>query len=118
MIKSNSAAFTTSIASLIAFDNSEWESRVARERIYTRLLKIAFIRMRSPSNAPPVFRFVGSMDNIAILLSSTSFKKRRISSSVNELFPAPPVPVIPMTGMFFFPSSTTCSKMVAAVFSR
>ncbi len=37
----------------------------------------------------------------AIFLSGNSDKKRRINSSVNEDFPAPPVPVIPSTGVFF-----------------
>ena len=57
--------------------------------------------MRSPSKAPPVFCFVGSIDRIATFLSGNSCKKLRINSSVSELFPAPPVPVIPNTGVFF-----------------
>ena len=68
----------------------------------TRGLKIEFIRMRSPSKAPPVFRFVGSTETIAIFLSLKSIRKRRTSSSTNEDFPAPPVPVIPRTGVLIF----------------
>ena len=71
-----------------------------RLRMNTRLLKIAFMRIRSPSNAPPVFCFVGSIDRIATFLSGSSWRNLRINSSVSELFPAPPVPVIPSTGVF------------------
>src|SRR3979409_482705 len=57
------------------------------------------MRMRSPSSAPPVLRRVGSTDRTAIFsLSPWSRRKRRTSSSVSELLPAPPVPVIPSTG--------------------
>ncbi len=62
---------------------------------------MAFMRIRSPSNAPPVFCFVGSTERIATRLSGNSFKKRRISSSVKEDLPAPPVPVIPRIGVPF-----------------
>ena len=57
------------------------------------------MRIRSPSKAPPVLRFDGSTDTIAILLSLVAIKKRRISSSTKDDLPAPPVPVIPNTGV-------------------
>ena len=100
MIKSKPAVLTISSTSLIAPESSVREPRVARLRMKTRLLKIAFMRIRSPSNAPPVFCFVGSIDRIATFLSGSSRKNRLINSSVSELFPAPPVPVIPRTGVF------------------
>ena len=59
---------------------------------------MAFIRIRSPNNAPPVFLLDGSTDTIAICLSSKSIKNRLTNSSTNEDLPAPPVPVIPNTG--------------------
>ena len=60
---------------------------------------IAFIRMRSPSSAPPDLRRDGSIERIAILSASRwSSRKRRTSSSVSELLPAPPVPVMPSAG--------------------
>ena len=60
---------------------------------------IAFIRMRSPSSAPPDLRRDGSIEMIAILSRSCwSRRKRRTSSSVSELLPAPPVPVTPSVG--------------------
>ncbi|CAI8159306.1 MAG: Uncharacterised protein [Cryomorphaceae bacterium] len=60
---------------------------------------MAFIRIRSPNKAPPVFLFEGSTDTTAMRLSSKSMVKRRTSSSTIELFPAPPVPVIPRIGV-------------------
>ena len=59
---------------------------------------MAFILILSPSNAPPVFRFDGSTETMAMVLSSKSIKKRLTNSSTKEDFPAPPVPVIPNTG--------------------
>ena len=59
---------------------------------------MAFIRIRSPKSAPPVFLLDGSTDTIAICLSSKSIKNRLTNSSTNEDLPAPPVPVIPNTG--------------------
>ncbi len=59
----------------------------------------AFIRIRSPSSAPPPLRRVGSTASTAMRsLSSWSSRKRRTSSSVSEDFPEPPVPVMPSTG--------------------
>ena len=61
---------------------------------------IAFMRMRSPSRAPPLLRRDGSIEITATRrLSSWSRRSRRISSSVREDLPAPPVPVMPSTGI-------------------
>ena len=58
-----------------------------------------FIRIRSPSSAPPPRRRLGSTARTAIRsLSSWSRRKRRTSSSVSEDLPDPPVPVMPSTG--------------------
>ena len=62
---------------------------------------MAFMRMRSPSSAPPLLRRLGSMLMTAMRsASSWSRRRRRISSSVRLLLPAPPVPVMPSTGVF------------------
>ena len=62
--------------------------------------EIAFMRMRSPSSAPPLLRRDGSIETTAIRsASSWSRRRRRISSSVRLDLPAPPVPVIPSTGI-------------------
>jgi hypothetical protein len=79
------------------------KSRVASERMNTRGPcchgEMAFMRMRSPSSAPPLLRRDGSMEMTATRrLSSWSRRRRRISSSVSEDLPAPPVPVMPSTG--------------------
>ena len=94
------------MASPIAAESSLPVSRVASERMKMFGPRIAFMRMRSPSSAPPVLRRVGSTERIAIFsLSSWSRRKRRTSSSVSELLPAPPVPVMPSTGAGFAFSS-------------
>jgi len=63
---------------------------------------MAFMRMRSPNSAPPLLRREGSMEITATRrLSSWSRRRRRMSSSVSEDLPAPPVPVMPSTGTFF-----------------
>ena len=103
------AAITSGKAGLISLPNS----RVAKLRMNTRCPDksvsdpnlfqgaMAFMRMRSPSKAPPLFRREGSMEMMAIRkLSSWSRRIRRISSSVSDDFPAPPVPVMPNTGTF------------------
>ena len=61
---------------------------------------MAFMRILSPNNAPPVLRFEGSTEMMANRLSVKSIKKRRTNSSTKDDFPAPPVPVIPNTGVF------------------
>ncbi|TWG89477.1 hypothetical protein L599_004200000050 [Luteimonas sp. J16] len=73
--------------------------RVAIERMYTRWLRSEFMRMRSPSSAPPVRRRVGSTETTAMRICGKQDRKRLSSSSVTELLPAPPVPVMPMTGV-------------------
>ena len=61
---------------------------------------IAFMRMRSPSSAPPLLRRDGSIEITAMRsASSWSRRRRRISSSVRHDLPAPPVPVMPSTGV-------------------
>ncbi len=64
-----------------------------------------FILILSPNNAPPVFFLEGSTEITAIVLSVKLFRKRRTISSVTEDFPAPPVPVIPSTGIVLTPDS-------------
>ena len=60
---------------------------------------MAFILILSPSKAPPVLRLEGSTDTIAMVLLGKSIKNRLTNSSTNEDLPAPPVPVIPKTGI-------------------
>ena len=75
---------------------------------------MAFMRMRSPRSAPPVFLLEGSTETTASCLSGKSSKKRRTSSSTKEDFPAPPVPVMPSTGIaFLVPASRSAFKSVA-----
>jgi hypothetical protein len=82
-----------------AFGDDGAGGRVASDRKYTVWGSIEFIRIRSPSSAPPPLRRVGSMAMTAIWsLSSWSSRKRRTSSSVSEDLPEPPVPVMPSTG--------------------
>jgi hypothetical protein len=72
---------------------------------------IAFIRMRSPSSAPPDLRREGSMETIANFSASRwSMRNRRTSSSVSELFPAPPVPVMPRVGTVAFAALASSSS--------
>ncbi len=73
--------------------------RVARLRKSARSPSSEFIRIRSPSSAPPPLRRVGSMAMTAMRsLSCWSVRKRRTSSSVRLDLPEPPVPVRPSTG--------------------
>ncbi len=74
---------------------------------------IAFIRMRSPSSAPPVLRRDGSIEISAIRRRSCwSSRKRRTISSVSELLPAPPVPVIPSVGVRAFAAAVSRTPCV------
>ncbi len=82
-------------ASATYFDKAKFACRVAKERMYTRSLKIEFMRMRSPKRAPPVFRLEGSTEIMPTVLSGKSIIKRRTNSSTSDDLPAPPVPVIP-----------------------
>src|SRR5687768_9619043 len=98
IIKSKPAFLHISIASLTAPLNAVLSSLVANERIYALGWEIEFIRILSPSKAPPVFFFDGSTEITAIVFSLKLLRKRRTISSVTEDLPAPPVPVIPSTG--------------------
>ena len=86
------------MASRTCFDKAKFDCLVAKERIYTLVLLIEFIRILSPKRAPPVLLFEGSTDTIAIFLSLKSIKNLLTNSSTKEDLPAPPVPVIPNTG--------------------
>ncbi len=67
---------------------------------------MAFMRILSPRSAPPVFLLEGSTETIAICLSEKSIKNLRTSSSTKDDFPAPPVPVIPNTGVLDFAANS------------
>ena len=58
----------------------------------------AFMRMRSPSSAPPERLRVGSIATTATRRSGKKRTMRFRISSVSEDLPAPPVPVMPTTG--------------------
>ena len=62
---------------------------------------MAFILIRSPNKAPPVFLFEGSTETIPMVFSGKSIKNLRTSSSTKLDLPEPPVPVIPNTGTSF-----------------
>ncbi|CAM5455844.1 hypothetical protein SANTM175S_01555 [Streptomyces antimycoticus] len=97
--RSYPAAFTTSITSARCSGSSRL-LRVARLRKYTRFPSREFIRIRSPSSAPPPRRRVGSTAITATRsLSCWSTRNRRTNSSVSDDLPEPPVPVIPSTGV-------------------
>ena len=128
-IRSKPAALQAAITSGRAAEISLPKSRVASERMKTRgpwlwlQGPIAFMRMRSPSRAPPLLRRDGSMEITATRrLSSWSRRSRRISSSVSEDLPAPPVPVMPSTGIVRACASALIAAMQlgvgAAVFQR
>ena len=72
------------------------------------------MRIRSPSRAPPVFLFEGSTETTAKRFSGKSNKNRRTNSSTIELFPAPPVPVIPKIGVAIPPAFSETSFSDAA----
>ena len=61
---------------------------------------MAFMRILSPNKAPPVLRFDGSTEINPIVFSGKSIQNRCSNSSTKDDFPAPPVPVIPKTGIF------------------
>mmetsp|Transcript_1017 Transcript_1017/g.2556 ORF Transcript_1017/g.2556 Transcript_1017/m.2556 type:complete len:268 (+) Transcript_1017:493-1296(+) len=103
--RSKPATLAAAMTSGRAGEISLPKSRVARLRMNTREPwlhgLIAFMRMRSPSSAPPLLRRDGSMEISATRSASPwSSRRRRISSSVRLLLPAPPVPVMPSTGVF------------------
>jgi hypothetical protein len=112
------AAITSGRAALISLP----KSRVARLRMNTRGPcchgPMAFMRMRSPSSAPPLLRREGSMLITATRSASPwSSRSRRMSSSVSEDLPAPPVPVMPSTGVFVPEAAprTACSSAASAL---
>ena len=75
----------------------------------------------SPNKAPPVFLLEGSTEIIAKFLFLKSCKKRLTNSSTKDDFPAPPVPVIPKTGILNFSTlvliSLRISKLLSPKFS-
>ncbi len=125
MTRSKPASLAAAITSGRALLISEPKSRVARLRMNTRWPcchgPIAFMRMRSPSSAPPLLRREGSMEITATLSASPwSSRRRRISSSVRLDLPAPPVPVMPRTGVlmsFAAPCRSLTSAASALPFS-
>ena len=78
---------------------------------------MAFIRILSPSNAPPVLRLEGSTETIPIVFSGKSIKNLRTNSSTKEDLPAPPVPVIPRIGVFDFFANSFISTSAALCLS-
>ena len=99
IIRSKPAHLTAAMISGNCEGTSLPALRVASERTNTLSLWMAFIRMRSPSKAPPVLRRVGSTAITATRKPSAwSSRQRRINSSVSEDLPEPPVPVMPSTG--------------------
>ena len=95
---SNPTALATSIARSRLALISEPEPRLARLRINRSLFDSEFIRILSPSNAPPVRLRVGSTHSKQTFLPGLSRWIRNINSSSKLDFPAPPVPVNPITG--------------------
>ncbi len=107
MTRSKPAALATVITSPSPAGIS-WLPRVARLRNMVRSPSSAFIRIRSPSSAPPPRRRVGSTAMTATRsLSCWSTRKRRTISSVSEDLPEPPVPVMPSTGTWRWPAAAS-----------
>ena len=77
-----------------------------------------FMRIRSPNSAPPVRLLVGSTANTAIFKFGQCCAKRYKSSSTTLLFPEPPVPVIPITGVFLQLSKHAFFKLDFSVSDR
>ena len=97
-IRSKSAACSTRTASATARESARCARRVASERAKMPGPWIAFMRMRSPSSAPPERRRVGSTSSRPMLRSGCSSRKRQTISSTTLDLPEPPVPVKPTTG--------------------
>ena len=98
-----------------------WPScrRVASDRKNTTPGAMLFIRIRSPSSAPPARRRLGSMATTATrTLSSLSRRSRRTSSSVRDDLPDPPVPVMPSTGTVRRPAASPTAAASAVVGAR
>ena len=99
MTRSKPASLQAAMTSGSATEISLPVSRVASERMKMFGCSMAFMRMRSPSSAPPVRLREGSIEIRPILtVSPWSRRKRRTISSVSDDLPAPPVPVMPSTG--------------------
>jgi hypothetical protein len=97
--RSNPAALSTAMTSASRSGSPPSAPRVAIDRKKMFSPVRLFMRIRSPSSAPPPLRRVGSTASTAMRsLSSWSSRKRRTSSSVSEDLPEPPVPVMPSTG--------------------
>ena len=99
MTRSYAAAWQARIISSSRAGTELPGTRVASERKKTTSGSMLFIRIRSPSSAPPPRRRLGSIASTATrTLSAVSMRSRRTSSSVSEDLPEPPVPVMPSTG--------------------
>ena len=98
MTRSNPTAWQASIALPIQFAISRPLSLLAKERMNKFSSAREFMRILSPRSAPPVLFLVGSVARRATLEPGLSRWMRSINSSVRLDFPAPPVPVNPMTG--------------------
>ena len=96
--RSNPAVRRNASASASIALVAELRRRVAIERMKMRSSRKALNRIRSPSNAPPVRRRVGSTASTATRNCSNRRENLLSSSSVTVLLPAPPVPVTPTTG--------------------
>ena len=80
---------------------------------------MAFIRILSPKSAPPVLRFEGSTETIAMVFEGKSIKYLLTNSSTVDDFPEPPVPVIPKTGIVdFFACSLISVKNSMCFFEK
>ncbi len=98
MMRSKPADWQMAMDWTMCCDSARWAWRVASERMKTRSEPRELSRIRSPRRAPPVRRLVGSTEMMAMVISGSSARKRRTSSSVSDDLPAPPVPVVPRTG--------------------
>ena len=97
-IRSKPTAWQASIALSIQSAISLPLALLANERMNRLSSARLFIRILSPSSAPPVRLRVGSVARRATLAPGLSRWIRNINSSVRLDFPAPPVPVNPTTG--------------------
>ena len=113
IIKSKLAALRILIASFTWADKARLACLVAKDLIYTLGDLIEFILILSPSRAPPVFLLDGSTEIIAISFFSKSNINLLTSSSTSEDLPAPPVPVIPKTGVFDFDAKLLIFEIVS-----
>ena len=98
MMRSKPTAWQASIARPMQSAISRPLARLANERMNWLSSARLFIRILSPSRAPPVLFRVGSVASRATLAPGLSRWILSISSSVRLDFPAPPVPVKPTTG--------------------